>query len=301
LRINADGSIPTDNPFFMTASGANRAIWALGLRNPFTFAFQPMSANLFINDVGANAWEEINLGVAGANYGWPTTEGATSDPRFRSPIYAYGHSEGCAIAGGAFHSPLTSQFPFKYWGAYFFADLCSGWIRARKSDGTVIDFASGISQPVDIQVATDGSLYYLARGTASAAGFVSRVTYTLAAPRVDITANGSNGLVTLSSTDSLSIALSFTAGVNGPLNSAEIYIGLSTPSGLFWVDPTQGFTTALRRAHVGPLGDFSLSPWLTLPPGALPSGGYTWIILVDDDTDGTPMGDYSDFVATVIN
>ena len=41
LRINADGTIPTDNPFYATASGRNRAIWALGLRNPFTFAFQP--------------------------------------------------------------------------------------------------------------------------------------------------------------------------------------------------------------------------------------------------------------------
>jgi hypothetical protein len=41
LRINSDGSIPTDNPFFNTATGVNRSIWALGLRNPFTFAFQP--------------------------------------------------------------------------------------------------------------------------------------------------------------------------------------------------------------------------------------------------------------------
>src|SRR5688572_3828434 len=73
LRINADGSIPTDNPFFTTASGANRAIWALGLRNPFTFAFQPLSGALFINDVGQSSWEEINLGAAGASYGWPTT------------------------------------------------------------------------------------------------------------------------------------------------------------------------------------------------------------------------------------
>src|SRR5262249_53879947 len=41
LRIGADGSIPTSNPFYTTTAGANRAIWALGLRNPFTFAFQP--------------------------------------------------------------------------------------------------------------------------------------------------------------------------------------------------------------------------------------------------------------------
>jgi glucose/arabinose dehydrogenase len=301
LRINPNGSIPTDNPFFTTASGPNRAIWALGLRNPFTFAFQPLSANLFINDVGANAWEEINLGVAGANYGWPTTEGQTSDPRFRSPIYAYDHSKGCAIAGGAFHSPRTPQFPFKYWGAYFFADLCDGWIRARKPDGTVIDFASGISSPVDIQIAANGSLYYLARGTGTTTGSLSRVTYTLVAPRVDFTANGSDGPVQVSSTESIRLDISFAAGAGGALNSAEIYIGLSTPSGVFWVDPVQGFTPALRRAHVGPVGDFSLSPWLTLEPGALPPGGYTWIILLDDDTDGIPSGDFSDFVVTMID
>lgn len=185
-------------------------------------------------------------------------------------------------------------------GAYFFPDLCSGWIRARKPDGTVIDFASGISQPVDIQVAKDGSLYYLARGTSSTAGIVSRVTYPLAARRVNITANGSDGPATVSSTESLRLDISFT-GSGGGLTSAEMYIGLSTPSGVFWVDPLQGFTPALRRAHVGPLADFSLAPWLTLSPGALPPGGYTWIILIDDDTDGIPMGDHSDFVLTVIN
>ena len=65
LRINADGSIPTDNPFFNQATGNNRSIWALGLRNPFTFAFQPGTGRLFINDVGQNTWEEINDGIAG--------------------------------------------------------------------------------------------------------------------------------------------------------------------------------------------------------------------------------------------
>src|SRR6185369_6849026 len=111
LRINSDGSIPTDNPFFGTATGANRAIWAMGLRNPFTFAFQPGSGRMLINDVGQNTWEEINDGIAGSNYGWPDTEGATSDPRFRSPIFFYGHgtssTTGCAISGAAFYNPTT--------------------------------------------------------------------------------------------------------------------------------------------------------------------------------------------------
>ena len=88
LRINPDGTIPTDNPFYATASGPNRAIWALGLRNPWTFSFHPATGRMFINDVGEGGWEEINDGVAGANYGWPTTEGYTTDPRFSSPVFA---------------------------------------------------------------------------------------------------------------------------------------------------------------------------------------------------------------------
>ena len=51
LRINKDGTIPTSNPFYATASGSNRAIWALGLRNPFKFAVQPGTSTIFVNDV----------------------------------------------------------------------------------------------------------------------------------------------------------------------------------------------------------------------------------------------------------
>lgn len=178
LRINADGTIPTDNPFYNTATGNNRAIWALGLRNPFTFAFQPGTTRLFINDVGQSTWEEINDGIAGSNYGWPTTEGPTSNPAFRSPIYYYGHgttnTTGCAIVGGAFYNPPVAQFPSTYTGKYFFADLCSGWIRVfDPTAGTATGFATGISSPVDLHVGPDGALYYLAQGSG---GQVFRVT-----------------------------------------------------------------------------------------------------------------------------
>ncbi|HEY5884861.1 MAG TPA: PQQ-dependent sugar dehydrogenase, partial [Pyrinomonadaceae bacterium] len=172
LRINSDGTIPSDNPFFNTASGVNRSIWALGLRNPFTFAFQPGTTRMFINDVGQNAWEEVNDGIAGSNYGWPNTEGPTTNPSFRSPLFSYGHGNGattgCAIAGGAFYNPSTVQFPSSFVGKYFFADLCSGWIRMLDpANNTAEGFASGIAQPVDLKVSNDGSLYYLARGSSS--------------------------------------------------------------------------------------------------------------------------------------
>ena len=57
LRFNDDGTIPTDNPFYGSQTGLARAVWAYGLRNPFTFAFQPGTGRMHINDVG-----ERNLG-----------------------------------------------------------------------------------------------------------------------------------------------------------------------------------------------------------------------------------------------
>jgi glucose/arabinose dehydrogenase len=179
LRINSNGTIPTDNPFFNTATGDNRSIWALGLRNPFTFAFQPGSGRLFINDVGEVTWEEINDGIAGSNYGWPITEGVTSNPSFRSPLFVYTHGStattGCAIAGGIFYNPATVQFPAEFVGKYFFADLCSGWIRVfDPATGTASGFATNISNPVDLKVGADGSLYYLSRGSSA----VFRVQFT---------------------------------------------------------------------------------------------------------------------------
>jgi glucose/arabinose dehydrogenase len=184
LRYNADGSIPTDNPFFNTATGANRAIWAIGLRNPFTFGFQPGTGRMFINDVGQNTWEEINDGIAGSNYGWPTCEGTCSNMSFRNPLFQYGHgtssTTGCAIVGAAFYNPPVNQFPASYLGKYFFADLCSGWIRVfDPASGTASDFASVVNTPVDLQIGPDGCLYYLTQGNN---GQVFRVAATAAQP-----------------------------------------------------------------------------------------------------------------------
>jgi glucose/arabinose dehydrogenase len=181
LRINKDGTIPQGNPFYDRVTGRNRAIWALGLRNPFSFAIQLHTGKMFINDVGEQRWEEINRGAAGANYGWPRYEGPESDPRHRNPIFAYRHGStnttGCAITGGAFYNPTNRQFPSSYVSDYFFADLCSGWIRRLDSaTGAVSGFATGLSRPVDLKVGKDGSLYYLSRG--GGAGSVGKIRHT---------------------------------------------------------------------------------------------------------------------------
>ena len=134
---------------------------------------------MFINDVGENAWEEINDGIAGSNYGWPESEGATTDPRFRAPLHSYGHGpvlRRVRDLGRCLLQRADHAFPGEYAGDYFFADYCSGWIRRYDpANGSVSAFASGLASPVDLAVGTDGSLYYLTRGSG---GSVFRVTYT---------------------------------------------------------------------------------------------------------------------------
>lgn len=189
LRINSDGTIPTDNPFFGTATGVNRAIWAYGLRNPYTFSFQPGTGRMFINDVGQSTWEEINDGIAGSNYGWPLSEGPTSTPGERGPVYFYGHTgagvTGCAITGGSFYNPAGAQFPASFTGKYFFADYCSGWIKTvDPANGfAVADFAAGIGGPVDLMVDPNGSLYYLAHNDGTLDRIDTSLAFTGAASR----------------------------------------------------------------------------------------------------------------------
>ena len=180
LRFNEDGSIPADNPFFNTQTGLARAIWAFGLRNPFTFAVQPVTGRIHINDVGENTWEEINLGAAGANYGWPSSEGPDNvTGNIVAPLFAYKHSAavppgsgpggfftGCSIAGGTFY-PVTGNFPAPYRENYFFADFLSRFIgRLDAANGNAAyAFASISDFPVDMRVGLDGALYVLGRSS----------------------------------------------------------------------------------------------------------------------------------------
>jgi glucose/arabinose dehydrogenase len=194
LRINRDGSIPASNPFFNVASGVNRAIWALGLRNPFTFAVENRTGRIFINDVGESSVEEINEGIAGANYGWPSCEGACMprNPMFVDPVFQYGHGSssttGGAITGGAFYTPTVQQFPASYQGRYFFADTSSGWIRQfDPNTGNATGFATDIAGPVDLKVSADGFLYYLSRGGSAN---VRRIAYTNGLPALHISRFG---------------------------------------------------------------------------------------------------------------
>ena len=175
LRFDDDGAIPSDNPFFATQSGLARAIWAYGLRNPFTFAVRASDGRIHINDVGQGSWEEVNVGVPGANYGWPSTEGPTTAAGITAPLFAYDHDSasaagpggffsGCAITGGAFYG-ASGAFPAAYRDSYYFADFCTRFVGRLDLANANAAYAFGAvdADPVDLLVGLDGALLVLTR------------------------------------------------------------------------------------------------------------------------------------------
>ncbi len=149
LRIGVDGggfySIPADNPF-TDRQDARAEIWDYGLRNPWRFSFDAATGDLYIADVGQNAWEEINFepsdSPGGRNYGWDFREGAhpfegqpPGDLELIDPVAEYGREFGCSVTGG----PVVRAPSLPMWGGvYLYGDFCSGiiWGLLRGSDGS---------------------------------------------------------------------------------------------------------------------------------------------------------------------
>jgi glucose/arabinose dehydrogenase len=170
LRLNADGTVPADNPFLAETTGHTRAIWALGLRNTFGLAFEPGTGRLFSTDVGQTGWEEVNVIARGANYGWPDAEGFSTNPAFANPIHAYPPAIGRSIVGAAFAprgAAAKFALPPAWRGKFFFADWAANWIKALdpENPSDVVTFARGLSGPVALEFAPDGSLLVLNRST----------------------------------------------------------------------------------------------------------------------------------------
>lgn len=182
LRINPlSGDGYSSNPFFDGDPGSNRSkVFALGMRNPFRFTVDPRNGRVIVGDVGSSTWEEVNIGGAGSNFGWPCYEGAfeaatyANCDAFKSgaaavthAAYAYEHSItppmlGSIIGGDLY---LGLQFPAEYRGAYFYHDFNGGVVNYLTfgADGGAVDNVFGTNMPGIVQMSAgdDGSMYVL--------------------------------------------------------------------------------------------------------------------------------------------
>lgn len=149
LRVDVDSGdpygIPADNPFAGGENGARPENFLYGLRNPWRFSFDRLTGDLYIADVGQNAWEEIDFLAAGepggVNYGWDYREGAhpfegtpPAGLELVDPVYEYQHGVGCSVTGGyVYRGEALPEFR----GIYLFSDFCSGrvWGLLRGSNG----------------------------------------------------------------------------------------------------------------------------------------------------------------------
>lgn len=140
LRIDVESgarpyAIPPINPF-ASISAYRSEIWAFGLRNPWRFSFDRQTGDLYIGDVGQNAYEEIDFQPAsspgGENYGWRIMEGihcynasSCNQSGLTLPVVEYDHSQGCSVTGGVVYR--GQRFP-RLAGTYLYGDYCSGRI-----------------------------------------------------------------------------------------------------------------------------------------------------------------------------
>jgi glucose/arabinose dehydrogenase len=207
LRITKTGGIPPTNPFQgagtarcnvtgqTTAGNKCQETFSWGLRNPFRFAMNSNSAEpyFFINDVGQSAWEEIDFGTSGADFGWNCREGrhdtgsCPPDPSMVDPFFEYSRAgfvpgtsdTGCgSITGGAF---VPNGLWPGYDGSYLFADFnCGKIFRITQGAGgvwTAVRFATGADNVTSMIFGPHGTsqaLYYL---TYAGGGQVHRVSY----------------------------------------------------------------------------------------------------------------------------
>jgi glucose/arabinose dehydrogenase len=166
--------VPADNPF-VNREGARPEIWAYGLRNPWRFSFDAASGDMWIGDVGQNAYEEVDhapAGSGGRNYGWNRREGRhaySGGERPQGavdPVIEYGRAGGaCTVIGGFVY---RGQRIRGLRGAYLYGDYCAGWVRAALvRGGRVLEQRDlGLRVPGLSSFGTDtaGELYALSLG-----------------------------------------------------------------------------------------------------------------------------------------
>jgi glucose/arabinose dehydrogenase len=171
LRVERDGTIPSDNPF-VGQPGARPEVYAYGFRNPFRFDFDPVTGRLWVCDVGNMTMEEIDIVVAGGNHAWPRCEGTEPPgcalPGDVAPIFTYPHtgptSLGNAILGGTFGGGALGPFA----GQLFFADIVKTVIyRARPTFdrsgivGVPVPIVTDAGLATDFVRGPDGAVYYV--------------------------------------------------------------------------------------------------------------------------------------------
>ena len=302
LRINPDGTAPSDNPFYDGSNSNQSKVFSYGVRNPFRFTLDPIIGEPMIGDVGWGLYEEIDRG-RGVNFGWPCFEGNIPQPDYQAafqecqdldpdsityPIHVYYHDIGGTVIGGTFYT--ATEYPVEYQGNLFFADNVDNWIKRIIFDSnqnvvSVEDFASNVDAPVSFSLGPDGWIYYISFST----GELRRIKY--GGPFANASANPTSGY------SPLNVAFS-SAGSSDPGGQTITFLwdfgdgSTSTqpnPNHLYTSGTVQTFVATLTVTNED---DESSSDSVSITVGSLPPTA-----VIDTPPDGTVVnpGDVVNF------
>ena len=279
MRINKDGSLPTDNPFYNMTSGAYRAIYALGLRNPYSVSNLSSTQQIYINDAVGSQKATVFKLLPGANYGHDGYDGIGTS----TPVWANLSVDGASVITGGLWYPSNGYWPVAYQGNYFAAFWGS---NSNGAPGAITRLVSetdlaksmfysnmlvgGELKPVMLKLGPDDNIYYMMTDYETGAGEVHKISYnvvpSIPTPYFTLPPGQYDDPIQLGlAHDSINAKLYFTLDGTVPDSNAALYTG-----------PVNLDTTTLIQAvaYVGTessqviSGNFIIGPIPNLPPVA---------------------------------
>ena len=136
LRINPNGTIPSDNPFVGSLSSPFSAIYSVGHRNGFGFTFHPHTNDLWETENGESSDDQINRIIAGQNYGWPICPGICNNSPYIDPIITFNPC--CIAPTGIVAIREDSVYPAQYHNNLLFADFNFGRLHRIELGGAAL-------------------------------------------------------------------------------------------------------------------------------------------------------------------
>ena len=272
LRINRDGTIPNNNPFYDDGNpltGSDDRIWARGLRNTFDFCFSPFNDSLYSTENGSSV-DELNFIRKGKNYGWPVCQGYCSPyiDSLKQPMFALNAyvPTGIIIYNGTQFPSLSGKVIF---GSYSFQSLYTATLNSSLDSIEYITPWAATGRPVSVSQGTDGNIYVLNYGFTNEGTFIRVKPYTTSISNNNYTVNFSlsqnypnpfnpvtnikyeipvSSFVTVKIYNSLGVQISTIVNENKKQGSYDVnWDGTNFPSGVYFYELSAGEFTERKK------------------------------------------------------
>ncbi len=284
FRINKDGTIPNDNPFYEQTNGAYRAIYCLGLRNPYTMSVHPESGNIYINDaVGDHKATVFQVKVGDSDEGLNFAHDGYNGIGLRAPTWTNVSVNNIKLVTGGAWYPQNGYWPEEYKGNYFAAL----WGRNASSSGALVRitsegnlskelFASNVvapqrNKPVMTKIGPDYNLYFMLTDYETGQAEIHMVRYTgvprVATPQFDPPSGHYQDPIQVRITSiTPNATIYYTLDGSTPSNSSQLYSQPILVDGSVTIQ-TRAYAEGLEKSNTG-IASYTIGERPNVPPVA---------------------------------